>query len=249
MCTKAAAVVLACLSAANAAPLSGWHLGDANATAHVGAAWCLGAPLDLKAGGGVEKRLGAEFRGSFQDFTLWVEIGYNKVRDCERFTRHTKGNDGLWVIEYDTEELMKTEVERIEKTDVPILKRHGLSLVVGGGESAADELGYDACGMEQDKRFISVSNREVRGPKKMAADRKEHFMALSKKQMPPIMDILELVSETSLLENIEHMQDYETRNSFSGSNGLDQAADWAAAQFSELGFVVTRDSFREDMTP
>ena len=45
-----------------------------------------------------------------------------------------QGNDGLWVVEYDTEKLMLEELGRIqlEKLDVPILKTHKLSIVVGG---------------------------------------------------------------------------------------------------------------------
>ena len=57
-----------------------------------------------------------------------------------------------------------------------------------------------------------------------------------------------------LVELIDHMEGYFTRNSFSGDGpageeGLNQAADWAAAQFAGYGFEVARPSFREDMTP
>lgn len=210
----------------------------------------MGAPLDLSKGR-IEKREGAEFRGAFQDFTLWVEVGYTRVPQCERFHRHHKGNDGLWVVEYDTEKLMLEELGRIqlEKLDVPILKTHKLSIVVGGGERTADLLGYDACGMEKDKRFISVSSTDVRGPQKMPAATKARYMELAKQKRPAVEELLRLVDETSLLAVIERLQDYETRNSFSGANGLDPAAEWAAEMFEGYGLDVQRDQFREDMTP
>jgi hypothetical protein len=42
---------------------------------------------------------------------------------------------------------------------------------------------------------------------------------------------------------------YQSRNSFSGPNGLDEAVEWAEAQFLGYGFETTRIPFREDMTP
>lgn len=47
-----------------------------------------------------------------------------------------------------------------------------LTVVVGGGESVGDTLGYDACGMETDKRFISVPSHAVHGPPAMTAETK-----------------------------------------------------------------------------
>ena len=180
--------------------------------------------------------------------TLWVERREERLHRCEVFDRHEHGNDGLWVIEYDEVELMKKELLRIEEAGVPIMTAEKLSLVVGGGESTADALGYDACGMEDDKRFISVPSTAVRGPKSMPPADKARYMKMAKNKDAQVENLLELVQETSLVGFIEHMQDYQSRNSYSGDNGLDQAADWAEGIFSTFGFAVTRHTFRDDMT-
>ena len=73
--------------------------------------------------------------------------------------------------------------------------------------------------MEKDKRFISVSSTDVRGPQKMPAATKARYMELAKQKRPAVEELLRLVDETSLLAVIERLQDYETRNSFSGANG------------------------------
>ena len=112
----------------------------------------------------------------------------------------------------------------------------------------ADALGYDACGMEEDKRFISVPAEAVRGPKSMNKEEKARYMKMAKNKDTQVENLLELVQETSLVGFIEHMQDYQSRNSYSGDNGLDQAADWAEGIFSTFGFAVTRHTFRDDMT-
>jgi hypothetical protein len=201
--------------------------------------WCFGAPLEE--GTAVAARQGAEFRGSFRDFTLWLEDGRLRDASCTRFARHKLGNDGMWVIEYDDEPLMLTERARMAEIGIAVLATRGKSLIVGGGEKAADKLGYDACGAEDKKSFISVPSRDVSGPRKMAATTKAYYQEQLKEKRQLNLDLLEFISEEELTASISHMQDYESRNSFAGDNGLNQAVEWAEQKLLDLGFEVTRE--------
>ena len=228
--------------------------------------WCAGRPLEdygaITAEGLAELRQEREvasatqFRGSYRDLSLWIEpAGSHAVRHCEVFDRHFLGNDGLWVIEFDEEALMRAELVRMKALGVPVLAEKKLTLVVGGGESTGDTLGYDACGMETDKRFISVSTHAVQAPATMPPSEKARMMRHAKHQQQATLDLLEAVSMTELTDSISHMESYFSRNSFSGDGpspeeqGLNQAANWAASVFAGYGFSVTRPAFRSDMTP
>lgn len=228
--------------------------------------WCAGAPLEdyrvvnaesleeLRAEREVSSE--AQFRGSYRDLSLWIEpLGSHAVQHCEVFDRHFFGNDGLWVIEFDEAALMHAELVRMKALGVPVLAERKLSVVIGGGESTGDSLGYDACGMETDKRFISVSTHDVHAPATMPRDAKAHMLQHIKDKQQITLDLLEAVSMAELVESIEHMEGYFSRNSFSGDGpspeeeGLNQAANWAASVFAGYGFDVSRPSFRSDMTP
>ena len=221
MASVRAAVLLATLAA---------HEIDAMPAAQGGGRWCAGAPLDLDDGASLtaeslagvrEARQvagGAQFRGAYRDLTLWVEApGSHDVQHCEVFDKHFKGNDGLWIIEFDEPELMRSELARMKELEVPVLAERKLTLVVGGGESTGDTLGYDACGMETDKRFISVSTHAVHAPASMPREAKDRMMRLAKHKSPAALDLLERVSMSELVELIEHMEGYFSRNSYSGA--------------------------------
>jgi hypothetical protein len=196
---------------------------------------------------------GAEFRGSYRDLTLWVENSRSEVQHCETFAPHHQGNDGLWIVEYDERKMLVKELQRMRELGVPILLEHELTVVIGGGESAPDTLGYDACGLDVDLRFISVPASNVKGPKGMSKESKDRYMRLATDKSKR-MNFLDLVDQENLVEMIASMESYHTRNSFSGDgpagdDGLNQAADWAEEKFREVGCVVTRPAFRDDMTP
>lgn len=212
--------------------------------------WCFGAPLEEREGAPlVARREGKEFRGGFRDFTLWLEDSRLRDASCQRFGQeHTEGNDGLWVIEYDEEELMLKERARMAEVGIDIVAEHKKTIVVGGGEAAADKLGYDACGAEQDKRFISVPQQDVRGPKAMPKEVKDYYSAKLEHKQQINLDLLEVISEDALVERIAFLQEYESRNSFSQDNGLNQAVEYAEAEFLSYGFETERFPFREDMT-
>lgn len=222
-------------------------LGAATATAR--RSWCIGAPLEKTEH--IARRHGKEFRGAFRDFTLWVEDG--RLRgdaSCQRFGElHAEGNDGLWVVEFDDLELMQTERQRMAKVGIDVKAIQNRSILVGGGIDAADTLGYDACGAEKNKRFISVPTSDVRAPRAMPKATKAYYKSLLTSPQPSHLDILDAINETLLVESISHMENYDTRNSYSGANGLDQAVEWAESKFNGYGFDTTRLSFRSDMTP
>jgi len=189
-----------------------------------------------------------EFRGQYRDVSLWLASPGHP--GCEELVEHRSGNDGLWVIEYDEEPLLLSERARmLSLPSVQLLARRNNSLVVAGGEAAADALGYDACGAEKDKRFISVPTGVVRAPAAMTPERKAFYRNRIKQPRQMNLDLLDLISESQLVDTISHLQAYQSRNSFSGPNGLDEAVEWAEAQFLGYGFETTRIPFREDMTP
>merc|ERR1719277_1195013 len=66
---------------------------------------------------------------------------------------------------------------------------------------------------------------------------------------PWIVKLLEQVSQSSIRDSISKLQSYTSRNSASGSAGLDPAAEWASQQLTNAGFRVTRDNFRNGYTP
>merc|ERR1719277_686543 len=66
---------------------------------------------------------------------------------------------------------------------------------------------------------------------------------------PWIVELLEQVSQSSIRDSISKLQSYTSRNSASGSAGLDPAAEWASQQLTNAGFRVTRDNFRNGYTP
>ena len=213
-------VLVACLAAvAKAVP-------SVNGTAS-NEAWCIGASLTHAEVGALSVPAGKHFRGAFRDITLWLEdsLSAEDAAVCERFDKHVEGNDGLWVIEYDHNELMVKERVRILELGVEIKAHHGKTLIVGGGMEASEKLGYDACGSEQDKSFISVPSRDVVGPKPMLASLKNKYKELLKEKRPLNLELLEFISEAQLTDMITRLQAYDSRNSFAGDNGLNQAAD------------------------
>eukprot|EP01065_Artemidia_motanka_P007991 TRINITY_DN139_c0_g2_i1.p2 TRINITY_DN139_c0_g2~~TRINITY_DN139_c0_g2_i1.p2 ORF type:complete len:462 (+),score=211.63 TRINITY_DN139_c0_g2_i1:69-1388(+) len=190
---------------------------------------------------------GAEFRGSYRDVALWLTP--SSTGGCQEFMQHHSGNDGLWIVEFDHSLDLYREERAARKAGVPVLLRRGKSLLLGGGERVPDKLGYDACGMESDKRVISVASGPVKGPQPAAQSNIEYYRKQAQTKRADVASLLSEVSRSSLEGLISHMQEYTSRNSYSGSNGLDQAADWVASQLQSKGFTVTRDSFRSDMTP
>lgn len=216
------------------------------AFAATGSTWCVGPALLGEAR--VAKRAGAEFRGAYRDLTLWIEDEAGSSSSCERFGKvHIEdGNDGLWVVEFDEEALMQTERKRMESIDgIDVMAARGNTIVVGGGEVAADLLGYDACGAEEMKRFISVPTQNILGSH-MPKAAKQHY--LSQPYNADVELLLNTINQQELVDTISHLENYTTRNSFSGANGLDAAVEWAEERFESLGFETERFLFQSDMT-
>jgi hypothetical protein len=194
---------------------------DVNATRRPHGYWCAGAPVDPKAP--VAHHTGASFRGQFQDLSLWVEDTTHTLHNCEVIEPHHSGNDGLWVIEFDTDDMMRREKAKIWVAGLKVMAERARTLVVAGGEKVPNALQYDACGMEKDLRIISVSDHAVRGPRPMSHEEKEKYMKLAKERLAGVEEVLGAVERDSILGFIGHFQSYQTRNSYSGDNGLNQA--------------------------
>lgn len=214
--------------------------------------WCAGPPA--KEGRTPPPPVnGSEFRGAFRDLALWLEPEgtalQGRQRGCQDFKQHVKGNDGLWIIEFDHSIDMYREEKAAIRAGIPIVLKKDLTLVLSGGEKVPDALGYDACGMEEDKRVISVPGKNVRGPQAMSAWTKAKYMRAARHKRDDIASLVGQISDSSLTGFIAHMQEYGSRNSFSGKDNLVAAADWVEAKFKSYGFTVTRHQFRDDMVP
>jgi len=181
---------------------------------------------------------GAEFRGTFRDFTLWV--------DAASAPLDSSADSSLWVVEYASAEEMSSERRRADAGGLEVILQEKQSLVMQGNVPGV--LGYDACGGEVNKTVISVANHEVLTVPMPAAEASIH-LEQAQSADPWIVELLEQVSQSSIRDSISKLQSYTSRNSASGSAGLDPAAEWASQQLTNAGFRVTRDNFRNGYTP
>jgi hypothetical protein len=198
----------------------------------------------------VQRKAGVEFRGEYRDMTLWVESQPNQIADCTVIERHNiKNNAGLWVIEFGDKKLMGEEEIRAKKAGIGIVAKQGMSLIFADGEKTVPQaLGYDACGEEKDFSVISVARKSVRGPRAMSDDVKAKYMARAAKKEQKNVDLLDRVSQNSLTDYISKFEHYESRNSYSQDNGLNQAAEFVAGELAKFGFEVSRHSYNSEIT-
>lgn len=195
-----------------------------------------------------------EFRGNYAGFDLVVAPdGHSFGTQIQDFG---EGNDGLWVVEFDTAEIMAADMKLIADTPAAtVVHQQGMTVVVGGGEELTEALGYDACGENLGKRVISVPHTHVEATKRNT--KMETLFKAAEQKDPAIVAILDLIDERNLETYIKEFESYNGRNSYSGNfstsafpkGSLNQAADYAAAELERFGFQVTRDSFRNDITP
>lgn len=191
---------------------------------------------------------GADFRGNFRDLSLWVEKDSSVVPNCKIMEKHSRtNNDQLWVVEFGSAKQLQKEKAYALKQKLNIVLQQGESLVISG--DVPGKMGYDACGSEGDKTVISVSKTPIRGPRPMLKAEKDKYMARARVPSDKNINLLDRVSSDSLAQLITHMEDYTSRNSYSGENGLNQAVDWAAEKLKGYGFAVTREASGEGMTP
>jgi hypothetical protein len=61
--------------------------------------------------------------------SLWIESAHARAGHCKAFDTHAHGNDGLWVIEYDEEALMRAELARMAELGVPVMLGFGRAVV------------------------------------------------------------------------------------------------------------------------
>ena len=75
---------------------------------------------------------------------------------------------------------------------------------------------------------------------------KDHFMSQPRNEN--VVQLLDAIDQQELVDTIAHLENYTSRNSFSGANGLDDAVDWAEEKLRGFGFETSRFAFQSDMT-
>lgn len=194
-----------------------------------------------------------EFRGNYAGFDLLVAPeGHSFGTELKEYE---EGNDGLWVVEFDTQETMDKDMKAITSGNFPVVHKAGMTVVVGGGVELTEALGYDACGENLGKRVISVPMEHVKSTKRNS--KMEELMAAAQQKDPQVEEVLSLISQDSLEAYIAEFTSYNGRNSYSGNvttfefpkGSLDQAADWASIELEKNGFEVTRDDYDSRFTP
>lgn len=174
-----------------------------------------------------------ELHGMYRDFDLY------RKREVAKSEEHAAP---VWVIEYDNPADVEKERARAESLKLEVLFQQQDSLVIQGDVPAT--LGYDACGGEKNKTVLTVADYEI-VPRSMPTDDFDKYMALASTADPRNAALHGKMTRESLRDMIQRLQDYGTRNSYEGENGLDAAADWAAEQLESYGFTVTRDDFQD----
>lgn len=177
---------------------------------------------------------GLEFRGTFRDFNLWKNTKVSADANREP--------PSAWVIEFDKPEEVAGMAWRAESLGLEVVLRQGESLMIQG--DVPEKLGLDNCGGNTGKTLVPVADYEVKYGA-MAASDLTKYAELAKTRNGRNMALREQVSQESLQGFIQKLQDFKSRNSYSGEGGtLDQAADWAAEQLNNFGWSVTRDDYR-----
>jgi hypothetical protein len=144
---------------------------------------------------------------------------------------------------------MAEEAKRAHKAGIRIVVSHSMTLIFEDGkQTVPDALGYDACGEEKDFAVVSVARNSVRGPRAMSKADKDRYMAMAMVKNDKNVQLLDRVSQNSLTSHIAKFQSYETRNSYSQDNGLNQAAEYVAAELAGYGFEVSRHLYDPAIT-
>jgi len=178
---------------------------------------------------------GLEFRGTFRDFKLW--------KDAKVSVEANREASSAWVVEFDNAEDVAGVAWRAESLGLEVVLRQGESLMIQG-EDVPEKLGLDSCGGNKNKTLVPVADHEVRYGT-MASSDLSKYKELAKTRNGKNIALRDQVSQESLRGFIQKLQDFKSRNSYSGEGGtLDQAADWAAGQLNNFGWSVTRDDYR-----
>jgi len=177
-----------------------------------------------------------EFRGIFRDFALYKDT---------QTSVESKGETPpprAWVVEFDNMTLMESESARASSLGLQVVFQRSGSLVIEG--DVPSTLGYDACGGNAQKTVVPVSDHEVTLGAMPESDLSK-YLELAKTRNARNIALRDRLSKESIQGFIQKLQDYGSRNSYTGEGGtLDQAADWAAEKLQTFGWTVTRDDFQ-----
>jgi len=177
-----------------------------------------------------------DFRGNFRDFALYKDTKIS-VESKEEMPPPR-----AWVVEFDNLTLMESESARASSLGLQVVFQRGGSLVIEG--DVPSTLGYDACGGNTQKTVVPVSDHEVTLGTMPESDLSK-YLELAKTRNGRNIALRDRLSKESIQGFIQKLQDYGSRNSYTGEGGtLDQAADWAAEKLQTFGWSVTRDDFQ-----
>eukprot|EP00602_Paraphysomonas_sp_CaronLab_P002545 CAMPEP_0185018408 /NCGR_PEP_ID=MMETSP1103-20130426/1141_1 /TAXON_ID=36769 /ORGANISM="Paraphysomonas bandaiensis, Strain Caron Lab Isolate" /LENGTH=448 /DNA_ID=CAMNT_0027548211 /DNA_START=49 /DNA_END=1395 /DNA_ORIENTATION=- len=184
------------------------------------------------------------FRGTYRDFSIFVEESESDLSDCLVFKGHIAGDDGLWVIEEPSpDETIKTK-NKLLSAGLPVYLHHGNSLIVGGGTDVPNVSGLDGCGADEDTSFIPVPSHTIHPPL-LPESLIHEWTSLKLETNPDVTKGVESVSEDSLIFSVEALQSFQTRNSYSET--IHEAQEYIVSRLTEFGFSVELVSFRPDM--
>jgi len=202
--------------------------------------WCWARPLAK----GEDPLSALEFRGTYRDLSLY--FGSTLPANCDTFRLHG-GPKGLWVLELPTTEERKEAEQRVIRAGLHVLQVVNNSVVAQGGERLPDRTGYDACGAEPRVSVIPVPEHRVRLSRGTNATLLANVRETTRRRDHRIRAAVRHVSEDELKEVIGHLQDYNSRNSYSPD--LTTAEEWLVRKFESYGATVSRFEFRSDMPP
>ena len=184
-----------------------------------------------------------EFRGRFRDFSLYVVDGADACKHS--LGAHRSGDDGLWVLEFDTPAKFYAALQKTKSAGITTLLEDttALTLVVQGGEDVPDKTNLDACGGEVGVSVIPVASRKVTYPKKSNLEGVELSLARAD---TTIAKAVKAVSRSHLEESVRHLsEEFFTRNSY--STDVRGAQNWLEERYTEMGLKVHTHEFRSDM--
>jgi len=105
-----------------------------------GGVWCAESNKNNKLVRGVatntekwpENSAAVSFRGRYSEFEIYVEDKPGTLEQCQVFKSHVGLNDGMWIIEEPSREVLEKTKATLRAAGLPIYYEGELSFIVGG---------------------------------------------------------------------------------------------------------------------
>ncbi|KAJ9461800.1 Bacterial leucyl aminopeptidase [Diplonema papillatum] len=185
-------------------------------------------------------------RGTYNSFSLYVAAP-GLLEGCYPFHKHVSGNDGLWLLQFATNEKfdeMKRKLAGMQNV-VKVILEDRQAVITGGGDALPAALGVDACGGEKGMDVIPLPRSAVKKASKTLSQ--DFFKRGEQPHNPAIQAAVDAMAPERIIAVIHLLSQYNTRNSY--SDELVQAATWLERMYTTYNFTVERMSFRGDMAP